>query len=187
MANHKIIISYNGKEIETLEDILPSKSGLKLLFIGKAPAPISVQKGHYFQGKQGKMFWNKLKEYKILNVPFGKYEDDFLLENDLGITDIVKIPKEYSDEPKSEEYLRGLNRILKIIEIYKPKVTVFIYKKVLDQILKNAFKISIKSDYGFNPQFDKYFNSRVFVFPMPGTPCTRKKVDISLTELREII
>ena len=34
--------------------ILPEKPDLKLLFFGKAPAPESVEIGHYFQGVQGR-------------------------------------------------------------------------------------------------------------------------------------
>lgn len=187
MANHQIEISVNNRKIRTLEDILPSKEGLNIIFVGKTPAPISVAKGHYFQGKQGRMFWNKLLEYKILEVPPGEYEDDYLLKNNYGITDIVKLPKEYGNEPTIDEYLQGLNRILDLIKNHKPKVIVFIYKKVLDQILKFAFNIKIKSNYGFNPQFDKYFNSKVFVFPMPGTPCTREQAHKAMLALNEII
>ena len=62
MPNHKIVIKINGKEVDTLEDILPKipeNTGLRILFIGKAPSPESVSIGHYFQGKSGKTFWNK--------------------------------------------------------------------------------------------------------------------------------
>jgi hypothetical protein len=58
--NHNTNISINGKLVKTLADILPQTSGLEMLFIAKTPAPVSVEAGHYFQGRQGKMFWNKL-------------------------------------------------------------------------------------------------------------------------------
>ncbi len=39
---------------ETLLDILPEKGPIKILIVGKAPAPASVAAGHYFQGRHGK-------------------------------------------------------------------------------------------------------------------------------------
>ena len=185
MSNYQTEITVFDKQVKTLKDILPETGKLEILFIAKTPALISVEKGHYFQGKQGRMLWNKLADYNILNVPINKYEDDYLLKNNYGITDIVKIPRDYGNEPSNEEYKDGLERILQKIQQFEPKVIVFVYKKVLDNILNFGFGLSIKSDYGFNPRFNKHFNSQVFVFPMPGTPCTKAQADISMKQLKE--
>jgi len=187
MGNFRIEIEVNNQKHETLADILPESGELKALFIAKTPAPISVQAGHYFQGKQGTMFWNKLSEYDILKFPFNKYPDEYLLSNNFGITDIVKVPREYGNEPTNKEYKDGLKRILSIIDRNKPKVIVFVYKAVLDKILKLNFGIRTKSSYGFNSNLDKYFNSKVFVFPTPGTPCTREQAITSMTQLKKIV
>ncbi len=187
MKNFRIEIKVDGEKHNTLADILPDKENLEILFIAKTPAPKSVEAGHYFQGRQGTMFWNKLSEYNILNVPFGKYADEYLLSNNYGITDIVKVPRDYGNEPSDEEYKKGLQRIIKIIEKYKPKVIVFVYKKVLDNIIRLNFGINRKSNYGFNQQLDTHFKSKVFVFPMPGTPCTREQAKQSMTELKKIM
>ncbi|MFW9989634.1 MAG: uracil-DNA glycosylase family protein, partial [Candidatus Odinarchaeota archaeon] len=145
-------------------------------FIGKTPAPISVEKGHYFQGKQGKMFWNKLIEYDILSIRTRTYEDENLIENNYGITDIVKEPKPFGLEPTNEEYQSGLKKIEKIIEKYKADVIVFVYKKVLDNILKMRFNFTSKSNYGMNSNLDDLLGAKVFVFPMPGTPCSKQQL-----------
>jgi len=186
-SGHKILITSNGKEVETLADILPVEQKLDILFIAKTPAPISVNAGHYFQGTQGRMFWNKLTNYNILNVPNGEYEDDYLLENSYGITDIVKVPRSYGNEPSNEEYKQGLNRILDLIKLYKPKVICFVYKKVLDQILKFGFMRNQKSEYGFNPELENDFGAKVFVFPMPGTPCKSDLAHSSMTSLKQLL
>jgi mismatch-specific thymine-DNA glycosylase len=186
-SNHKIIISVNGKEVETLADILPQNEELNILFIAKTPAPVSVNAGHYFQGTQGRMFWNKLANYNILKVPYGEYEDDYLLENSYGITDIVKVPRSYGNEPSNEEYKEGLNRILDLMKAYKPKVICFVYKKVLDQVLKYGFHKNIKSDYGYNPDLEKDFGTKVFVFPMPGTPCKSDLAHSSMLSLKQLL
>jgi len=185
--NHRIKITVDGKSHDTLADILPDEGQLKILFIAKTPATVSVNAGHYFQGRQGRMFWNKLADYNILKVPYGQFEDDYLLTNNYGLTDIVKVPRDYGDEPSDEEYRKGLQRILNLIEKHKPKVIVFVYKRVLDNITRLNFGQKTKSNYGFNPQLDKMFGSKVFVFPMPGTPCTTAESISSMTELEKLI
>lgn len=185
--SHKIRITVDGKSHDTLADILPDKGQLKLLFIAKTPAMISVNAGHYFQGRQGRMFWNKLADYNILKVPHGKFEDDYLLTNDYGLTDIVKVPRDYGTEPSAEEYRNGLQRIMSLIEKHKPKVIVFVYKRVLDNITRLNFGLQSKAIYGFNSQLEKLFASKVFVFPMPGTPCTTVESVSSMTKLEKLI
>jgi G:T/U mismatch-specific DNA glycosylase len=187
MKNYRIKINVDGKEHFTLADILPKKGGLEILFIAKTPATISVEIGHYFQGKQGTMFWNKLSDYDILKAPNSDFADNYLLENNYGITDIVKVPRDYGNEPSDEEYRQGLKKILDTIKLYQPKVIVFVYKAVLDKIIKLNLNIVNKSIYGFNPQLDKYFNSKVFAFPMPGTPCTSDEAIRAMTELKRLL
>lgn len=187
MKNYKIKIKVDGKEYYTLADILPDNYKLDILFIAKTPAKISVESGHYFQGKQGTMFWNRLSNHNILKVPDGNFADNYLLENNYGITDIVKVPRDYGNEPTDNEYMDGLQRILATIKNYNPKVIVFVYKAVLDKIIKLNFNISTKSIYGFNPQLENHFNSKVFVFPMPGTPCTSEEAINSMTRLKKLL
>lgn len=175
MTNFRTTIIVGGKQFNTLMDILPDKGNLKILFIAKTPALISVEAGHYFQGKQGTMFWNRLSKYNILKIANGMFADECLLSNNCGITDIVKIPRNYGNEPLDEEYKSGLQRILNIINIFKPKVIVFVYKKVLDKIVRLNFNVQTKSNYGFNSQLEKYFNSKVFVFLCLGHLVKPKK------------
>ncbi len=169
-----IQLTENGETYSTFQDILPKDIPMNILLIAKVPAPYSIKKGHYFQGTQGKALWNKLVEYNLIRIPSSKYGDDCLTEFGLGIADIVKKPRKYGDEPTNEEYIKGTDIILNIIKKQKPKIIIFVYKKVLDNILKIKYEIAEKSVYGFNNKFDVLFNSRVFVFPIPGTPCRRE-------------
>jgi G:T/U-mismatch repair DNA glycosylase len=182
MASYATTIQVDGKSVVTLSDILPDPPGLKALFVAKTPAPKSVATGHYFQGRQGRMFWNRLIEYRILH-PTTAYEDESLLDHGYGITDIVKVPRHFGNEPSEEEYRAGLDRILTLIRTHHPRVVVFVYKRVLDQVLRLGFQLHSKSSYGFNPQLDARFDCRVFVFPMPGTPC---KTDEALAAMAEL-
>jgi len=51
-------IDLNGQSVETLKELL--KPGLRAVFVGINPSPKSVKHGHYYQGKLGKRFWNRL-------------------------------------------------------------------------------------------------------------------------------
>ena len=155
---------------------------MKMLIIAKTPAPKSVNAGHYFQGKQGKMFWNMLKKYNLLTVPPNQFEDDELLNHGYGITDIVKKPHEYANEPTGEEYRVGAKRIVTLIGRLRPEIVMFVYKKVLDNIIREL-DVTTTTTYGFNPALDSVFASKVFVFPMPGTPCTKEQQIKAMNDL----
>jgi TDG/mug DNA glycosylase family protein len=167
LVGNQITIFVEGQEILTLQDILPATLGIRVLFVGKTPAPCSVEAGHYFQGKQGATFWSILKKRGLL-APTTEFEDDSLLGHGYGLTDIVKVPHAFGVEPSDQEYMDGSSRILKLIRIHRPKVLVFVYKKVLDKIIRLQFTIERKSIYGFNQSLETHFGARVFAFPLPG-------------------
>lgn len=184
---HRIEISIDGRTVTTLRDILPSAGPLKMLIVAKTPAPVSVAAGHYFQGKQGQMFWNALVGNGLLTVPAGAFHDDHLLAHGYGLTDLVKEPRPFGEEPTEQEYSAGIDRVLGLIKTYQPMVLMFVYKGVLDAILRLRFGIKVKSAYGFNPDHDAHFGSRVFVFPMPGTPCKREVAQSAMKELSAML
>lgn len=127
------------------------------------------------------MFWRRLREYGLLE-PRTEFEDDSLLEHGFGMTDIVKVPGSYGNEPSADEYKAGSQRVLEIIREHHPRVVVFVYKRVLNEMLR-CLQLEGTSSYGFNPEFEEYFGARVFVFPMPGTPCSTERASIAMREL----
>ena len=183
MAGFQTEILVNGTRVTALADILPNRGPLKMLIVAKTPAPVSVAAGHYFQGSQGTAFWNRLTEHGILAVPSGKFHDEALLKHGYGLTDVVKVPRGFGNEPSDEEYRQGVPRILKLVADLRPTVLMLVYKRVLDNVLRLGFGRRAKSVYGFNPRFDPLFGARVFVFPMPGTPCTREVAHAAMSEL----
>ncbi|MCC6192474.1 MAG: hypothetical protein IT318_25890 [Anaerolineales bacterium] len=185
--NYQATITVNGQRVQTLADILPATTPIRMLIVGKVPAPISVAAGHYFQGRQGRMFWDWLQEYGLLSVPPGKFPDEVLLDHGYGLTDIVKVPREYRMEPDNREYRAGLDRILGLVHSLQPRVTLLVYKGVLDKILELAFGVKQKSTYGFNPSVEPMFKCKVFAFPMPGTPCTAEQADRAMRELQAFL
>ena len=156
-----------------------------MLIVAKTPALASVEAGHYFQGRQGQMLWNRLRDYGVLKAMPGTYEADTLLSQSYGLTDVVKVPRDYGNEPTDGEYRSGAERILRLITRLQPEVVMFVYKRVLDQMLRLWFGRVEKSTYGFNPDLDGLIGSRVFVFPMPGTPCTSAEAVKAMSALAE--
>jgi hypothetical protein len=187
MPDHIIETAERGIPFKTLEDILPEESKLKMLFVTKAPTPDCVEKGHYFQGSQGISFWNKLKEYSILNVPAGEYEDDYLAGQSFGLVSISKRPGKYGDEPHPVDYLGGVDRLIRVINKFQPEILVFVYKSILERFLRYAFRAKCKPVYGFNDGLDEYFKAKIFIFPMPGTPCTALDSHESMLKLKSIL
>lgn len=183
--NHRTTIRVGDRHVETLADILPRSAPIRMLIVAKTPAPVSVAAGHYFQGQQGRMFWNRLRDYGLLEAPAGSFQDDALIAHGYGLTDIVKVPRDYGSEPSNEEYREGTDRILELAARLQPQVLLFVYKRVLDQILRVAFDHPSKASYGFNPELDPHFGCRVFVFPMPGTPCTSAQAIASMSQLAD--
>src|SRR5256885_7478868 len=61
---HRVVLDLDGQRTETLADLPPDRGGL--LFVGLNPSPVSVEAGHYHQGRLGRMFWARLVKASIL-------------------------------------------------------------------------------------------------------------------------
>ncbi len=118
-----------------------------MLFIAKTPAPTSVEIGHYFHGRQGKMFWNKLVENGILSVTPNTFEDENLLYHGYGITDIVKEPREFGNEPTRQEYQNGLKQIPASVHQYLAVLCLGVFNRRIDQ---ESNALSLRTQL-FNP------------------------------------
>jgi hypothetical protein len=180
-----------GELKKTLLDVLPDNGPLKLLIIGKTPAPVSVETSHYFQGRSGKKFWNLLKKYHILkdteslSLPPDTFEDDILSLQNYGITDIVKDSHEPGSEPLKHEYLSGWARVETIIETHKPEIILFPYKGALDKILRFQYERKEKAEYGFNQDLESIFGRKVFAMPLPGVGgVTSEEIDRYMMDLQ---
>lgn len=185
LIGNQTILIIQGLEVLTLRDLLPDPPSMQILFVGKCPTPTSVEAGHYFQGRQGRTFWNRLQKYGLLNSTEG-FEDDALLRHSYGMTDITKVPRAFGHEPSEQEYTEGSLRILELIRVHGPSIIVFIHKKVLDSVLLYGFQTVTDTQYGFNPALDRLFGAPVFAFPLPGTPCRQTKAVTAMEELARL-
>ena len=80
-----------ARAIETLADLPPLRD--RLLFVGLNPSPVSVEAGHYHQGRLGQTFWRRLMTARVLppGTPI-ETADDALVAAGHGITDLLKLP-----------------------------------------------------------------------------------------------
>ena len=126
-GRHLTTISVDGRSVETLADLPPRRDGL--LFIGLNPSPVSVEAGHYHQGKLGRTFWKRLGTAGILpSGTLAEAADDALVAAGHGITDLLKRPTP-RDEASDAELAAGVGPLWQKIALWRPAAVVFIYKR----------------------------------------------------------
>ena len=116
-----------GAVTETLADLPPLRD--RLLFVGLNPSPVSVEAGHYHQGRLGRTFWRRLMIARVLppGTPL-ETADDALVAAGHGITDLLKTPTP-RDVATDAELTAGVGPLWQKIAIWRPAAVVFVYKR----------------------------------------------------------
>jgi TDG/mug DNA glycosylase family protein len=127
---HRTTLQLDGTPIETLADLPPVRD--RLLFVGLNPSPVSVRAGHYFQGRLGRMFWERLMVAQILPRDTAiETADDALVIAGHGLTDLLKVPS--PRDVASDATLRaGVGPLWQKIAIWRPAAIVFVYKRAAE-------------------------------------------------------
>ena len=126
-GRHRATVKIDGKDVITLADLPPLRD--RLLFVGLNPSPVSVEAGHYHQGRLGRSFWRRLMLAGIL-PPATPIEgaDDALLAAGHGITDLLKRPSP-RDAASDADLTAGVGPLWQKIAIWRPAAIVFVYKR----------------------------------------------------------
>ena len=126
-GTHVVTLTIDGQRVQTLADLPPMRD--RLLFVGLNPSPVSVDAGHYHQGKLGRTFWKRLITARIL-PPGTEIEtaDDALVAAGHGITDLLKVPTA-RDEATDADLTAGIGPLWQKIALWRPAAVVFIYKR----------------------------------------------------------
>jgi TDG/mug DNA glycosylase family protein len=129
-GSHRVTIDIDGTPIDTLEDLPPIRD--RLLFVGLNPSPVSVEAGHYFQGRLGRTFWRRLVTASILPPDTDiDVADDVLAEAGHGITDLHKRPSARDDA--SDSTLRaGVGPLWHKVSVWRPAAIVFVWKRAAE-------------------------------------------------------
>ncbi|MEA2576640.1 MAG: hypothetical protein QOD78_228 [Chloroflexota bacterium] len=127
---HRTTLAIDGKPVETLADLPPLRD--RLLFVGLNPSPVSVTAGHYFQGRLGRMFWERLMVAQILprDTPI-ETADDALIAAGHGVTDLFKVPSK-RDTATDATLRAGVGPLWQKIAVWRPAAVVFVYKRAAE-------------------------------------------------------
>lgn len=126
-GSHRTRILVAGRSTETLADLPPLRD--RLLFVGLNPSPVSVEAGHYHQGRLGRTFWRRLMIAGVLpEATPTQTADDALVAAGHGITDLLKRPSP-RDEATDRELTSGVGPLWQKIAIWRPAAIVFVYKR----------------------------------------------------------
>jgi TDG/mug DNA glycosylase family protein len=174
---HRTTILVDGRKVTTLADIPPLRN--RLLFVGLNPSPVSVEAGHYHQGRLGQTFWRRLITAQILpkDTPIAT-ADDALLAAGHGITDLLKRPTA-RDTATPAELTAGVGPLWQKVAVWRPAAIVFIYKRAAEI----AAGRSLPERWG---QLAGVALAARPCFLMPGAYARREEVDEGLNFIRNL-
>ena len=173
--SHRVNVEWMGEQVETLEDLL--RPGLRAVCIGINPAPTSVQAGHYYQGRLGQQFYERLRRVALLPHASG-WEDDLAFEIGIGFTDIVKRPTAKASELRPDEYAHGRDLLRAKLHATEPGLVIFTFKKTTEVLLGAIAGNGLIAGR-------ELAGAPVFVMPGPYAP--RGEVETRLGELHGLL
>jgi double-stranded uracil-DNA glycosylase len=132
MPSHRVREVWMGSEVETLEDLLRPR--LRAVCVGINPSPVSVAAGHYYQGRAGQRFFERLRSVNLLPSGDHSYEDDQAFALGVGFTDIIKRPTARAKDLRSAEYKYGRERLRAVLEENNPSLVIFTFKKTAEVV-----------------------------------------------------
>ena len=165
-----------GHPQETLEDLL--RPGLRAVCVGINPSKVSVELGHYYQGRLGQLFFRRLRRVGLLPQSATGYEDDALFAVGVGFTDLVKRATARAHELRPQEYAHGRGELVRKLTRARAPLVIFTYKKTAE-VLFGRF-----SGAGLLPA-QEVVPGEAFVMPGPYAP--RDQETARLEQLRKYL
>jgi len=129
-GSHRITIDLDGSPVDTLADLPPLRD--RLLFVGLNPSPVSVEAGHYFQGRRGRTFWRpRIKAPKHPPATQKENPHQALVAAGHGLTDLHRRPSPRDDA--TDATLRaGIGPLWHKISVWRPAAVVFVWKRAAE-------------------------------------------------------
>lgn len=157
--SHRVTETWMGESVETLEDLL--RPGLRAVCVGINPSPVSVDAGHYYQGRLGQGFYRRLTAAGVLPAGTG-WDDDRAFSAGIGFTDIIKRSTARADGLGTREFEFGKNLLTEKLEAHRPGLIIFTFKKTATVLF---------GSFAGNGLLDETLaGARVFVMPGPYAP-----------------
>ena len=99
--------------------------GLRVLFVGINPGLYTAAIGHHF-GRPGNRFWPALHRSGFTGRLLSPYEDASLLEEGLGVTNLVARTTANAAELTPEELAEGARLLREKVRRHRPRVVAFL-------------------------------------------------------------
>ena len=150
--------------LNTLHDHL--KSDLDIVLVGLNPSLYSVEVGHYFATPRNR-FWRAINRSGLLTEPLDANTDYKMLEQSIGMTDIVKRPTRGASDLRAADYREWAPVLKAKLECFEPLIVCFHGAVAYRSYLRYAEGISASSlELGLQPH--TIGRSRVFMVPNPS-------------------
>ena len=173
MTDHRHTETWLGESIETLEDLLRPK--LRAVVIGINPSSVSVEAGHYYQGRLGQLLFRRLRAVGLFEgAPRGE-EDDALFARGVGFTDLVKRPSRRANELSRRDLAHGRRQLERKLASFDAPLLIFTYKWTATALYGPFEGAGFISRPGERPAR----------FVMPSPYASRAVADEILADLRE--
>lgn len=110
LVGYQAWVDWMGSPVLTLVDVWPEQP--RAMIVGLNPAPLSVEAGHYYQGKVGQRQLRRLVSVNPFASPEdGRFFEASALTSGIGFTDIVKRPTRGEREVLAAEVHHGAERL----------------------------------------------------------------------------
>ena len=173
--------------MNTLPDYL--KPDLDIVLVGLNPSLYSVEVGHYFATARNR-FWRAINRSGLLTETLDTNTDYKMLEQGIGLTDIVKRPTRGASDLRAADYREWAPVLKEKLERLQPLIVCFHGAVAYRNYLRHAENIRQSAiELGLQPH--TVGRSRVFVVPNPSPANAAYSLDTlvgwyeSLNELRQ--
>jgi len=138
---------------------------LKVLFVGYNPGERSAALQHHYAGR-GNQFWRLLHEAGLTGRLYLPEEDNLLLLEGYGLTNLVPRPSKSSSDLSSVEMRAGAAQLRQKLAQYFPGVVCFLGKEVYRKYA--GLKTGMPVVYGPIAGKGEFPDIREFVAPNPS-------------------
>jgi double-stranded uracil-DNA glycosylase len=152
--------------------------GLRAVCICINPSRVSVEAGHYYQGRLGRVFLRRLRGVELLTRDAPGYEDDVLFAEGVGFTDTIKRATARARELRPDELAHGRGQLLRKLNEADAPLVIFTYKKTAEVLFGGFRRVGLLPGQDVLP-------GDAFVMPGPYAP--RERVEDTLDELRALL
>lgn len=173
--DYRATIEWMDAPVTTLADIWPAQP--RAMVVGLNPAPVSVEAGHYYQGRTGQRQMGRLAAADVFEPPrSGTFYEETALSSGIGFTDIVKRPTSGEKDVGPDELRHGQRLLARELEARGVGLIVCVFRHPV---------IALRGAAG-PPGFQKTRTTwGAEVFRMPGPFAPAPEATAAMQTLRE--